>query len=38
VKHARIDLWGRAAIVAGSTRGRGRNLAVEGSTVITDAG
>jgi len=38
MKPAPIDLWGRAAIVAGSTRGRDRNLAVDSSAVITDAG
>ena len=36
MKPVPIDLWGGAVIVAGSTRGRGRNLAIDGSAVITD--
>ena len=36
MKPVPIDLRDGAMIVAGSTRGRGRNLAIDGSAVITD--
>ena len=36
MKPVPLDLRGGAVIVAGSARGRGRNLAGDGSAVITD--